>query len=165
MKTLSRKQQLSRSEWNQQVEEQIKLYCADSRARADVVRALSLNFDNYITGHPQTIILCERAGWKCEYCGLDLLASAENFKLCQRDHLVPLSKGGPNTLENLRLSCKHCNADWKGKFDPRDVVGHDATCEEWFLATKKHIADKKAAFEQETLKAYREAVGWHGTSH
>lgn len=47
-----------------------------------------------------------RAGFRCEYCGKDLLASYEDYDLWQIDHIVP---GWGNEMENLALSCKLCN--------------------------------------------------------
>lgn len=44
-------------------------------------------------------------GSKCFWCECKL--SAENLTL---DHLKPKSKGGSNSLENLRLSCSPCNS-------------------------------------------------------
>lgn len=45
-----------------------------------------------------------RDEWDCQYCS----AEAENL-----DHVVPKSKGGPHTWENIVASCKRCN-DKKG---------------------------------------------------
>ncbi len=42
-----------------------------------------------------------RDGHRCQYCG----ASAENL-----DHVVPRSKGGPHTWDNVVASCTPCNA-------------------------------------------------------
>lgn len=42
-----------------------------------------------------------RDGFKCQYCGL----RAENV-----DHVLPRSRGGPHTWENVVACCRRCNA-------------------------------------------------------
>jgi len=42
-----------------------------------------------------------RDGWICQYCG----APAENL-----DHVVPKSKGGEHTWENVVAACRRCNS-------------------------------------------------------
>jgi 5-methylcytosine-specific restriction endonuclease McrA len=42
-----------------------------------------------------------RDGHRCQYCG----AAAENL-----DHVIPRSKGGPHTWDNVVASCTPCNA-------------------------------------------------------
>jgi len=52
--------------------------------------------------------LGEKAGFKCEYCGRDLLASVNDYKDWQEDHIVPKSKGKPDdSVNNLAVSCRH----------------------------------------------------------
>jgi 5-methylcytosine-specific restriction endonuclease McrA len=46
----------------------------------------------------------QRDGHRCVYCG----ASPQEREL-HVDHVVPLSKGGSDTIENLATSCKRCN--------------------------------------------------------
>ena len=41
----------------------------------------------------------------CQYCGHPL--DFEGFEI---DHVVPTSRGGPNVIENMRLSCFSCNS-------------------------------------------------------
>jgi 5-methylcytosine-specific restriction endonuclease McrA len=41
-----------------------------------------------------------RDGSRCQYCGL----AAENL-----DHVIPRSKGGPHTWENVVAACRRCN--------------------------------------------------------
>jgi 5-methylcytosine-specific restriction endonuclease McrA len=41
-----------------------------------------------------------RDGHRCQYCG----ASAENI-----DHVIPRSKGGPHTWDNVVAACRPCN--------------------------------------------------------
>lgn len=50
----------------------------------------------------------ERANGICEYCRSN---SSEFFPdiLLECDHIIPTSKGGKNTLENLAFCCRRCN--------------------------------------------------------
>ena len=41
-----------------------------------------------------------RDGWQCQYCG----APAENV-----DHVVPRSRGGTHTWDNVVAACRRCN--------------------------------------------------------
>jgi 5-methylcytosine-specific restriction endonuclease McrA len=41
-----------------------------------------------------------RDSWICQYCG----SSAENV-----DHVIPRSRGGPHTWENVVAACRRCN--------------------------------------------------------
>ena len=42
-----------------------------------------------------------RDSWTCQYCG-----SRSNLTV---DHVIPRSKGGSDSLENLRAACQRCN--------------------------------------------------------
>lgn len=42
-----------------------------------------------------------RDGWVCQYCG----AAAENL-----DHVVPRSRGGEHSWENVVAACRRCNS-------------------------------------------------------
>ena len=42
-----------------------------------------------------------RDDWRCQYCG----AAAENL-----DHVVPRSRGGSHTWENVVAACRRCNS-------------------------------------------------------
>jgi len=43
---------------------------------------------------------------KCAYCGIDF----DENNLPTRDHIIPISKGGDNTKENVIPACRICNA-------------------------------------------------------
>lgn len=53
-----------------------------------------------------------RDNWTCQYCG-----SRANLTV---DHVVPRSKGGPSSWENIVASCAPCNRR-KGNSLPRQV--------------------------------------------
>lgn len=48
----------------------------------------------------------ERAGNRCEYCGLSQLGQEATFHV---DHVQPVASGGPTTLDNLALACVSCS--------------------------------------------------------
>lgn len=46
-----------------------------------------------------------KTGGRCAYCGKEL-----NPFIFSVDHLIPLSKGGPDETENMMPACKSCNS-------------------------------------------------------
>jgi diadenosine tetraphosphate (Ap4A) HIT family hydrolase len=67
-----------------------------------------------------------RAEYRCELCGI----SAEE-KALEVDHIIPMAKGGPDTLENFQALCYTCNAqkrdhddtdfrDWRNQYAHRE---------------------------------------------
>jgi hypothetical protein len=48
----------------------------------------------------------QRANYLCEYCHTNERWQYVRFTI---DHVVPVSEGGGETLENLALACFHCN--------------------------------------------------------
>jgi hypothetical protein len=48
----------------------------------------------------------ERAGNRCEYCGLSQLGQEATFHI---DHIIPVAENGPTVSENLALACVSCS--------------------------------------------------------
>lgn len=55
----------------------------------------------------------ERDGNVCGYCG----TTDGPFEV---DHIIPRVKGGENTLNNVRVSCRFCNRSKKDRSAPRE---------------------------------------------
>ena len=64
-----------------------------------LVHFVRLPFRNRVPLNRRAVF--NRDGHRCQYCG----ALAENL-----DHVVPRSKGGPHTWDNVVASCTPCNA-------------------------------------------------------
>ena len=58
----------------------------------------------------EQILYAERAGFKCEYCDRDLLASVDDYDAWQLDHIYPVSKEGSDDSLNMAVACKTCNS-------------------------------------------------------
>jgi len=59
-----------------------------------------------------------RAAGRCQYCLMDESLQGATFHL---EHIIPQSKGGQSSLENLALACPGCNlhkADKTTAIDP-----------------------------------------------
>jgi 5-methylcytosine-specific restriction endonuclease McrA len=62
----------------------------------------------------------------CAYCG-------ESDTRLQRDHIIPISRGGPTTPENLVPACPRCN-----------LSKSDKTVSEWYPKQDFHTAEREA---------------------
>ncbi|MGH9406557.1 MAG: HNH endonuclease [Terriglobia bacterium] len=51
----------------------------------------------------------KRDHFKCQYCGLDGLASFENWMVMTVDHIHAYAKGGSPAAENQVTACQPCN--------------------------------------------------------
>lgn len=52
--------------------------------------------------------LFARDGYRCQYCGKHR-AQLRGREFLTRDHIVPVSKGGGNTWQNVVTACSPCN--------------------------------------------------------
>ena len=58
------------------------------------------------------LVVFERDGWTCVYCG-----QRSGTLTC--DHVIPVSRGGSSTLDNLVTACLACNLA-KATMTPRE---------------------------------------------
>lgn len=56
-------------------------------------------------GQTDFALIMKRDKRTCHICGTKVTKNTVSF-----DHLVPLSKGGPHTIENLRVAHRRCNS-------------------------------------------------------
>ena len=63
-----------------------------------LVRYVKVPYNYRVAVNRRTVFA--RDGGRCQYCG----ATAENL-----DHVIPRSKGGPHTWENVVAACRPCN--------------------------------------------------------
>lgn len=105
----------------------------------------------------ETAWLSQRAGHKCEYCGLDFFASVENYKSFQIDHIVPLSKGGTDTNDNKAIACRTCNVDLKSRWNPAEHCG-SLDRQTLVAVVREYIAMRKEHYLAE-IKLMKDIVG------
>lgn len=75
---------------------QLRAKCHRRRVRA---RDGGVNF----TGR-EWLELCEKSRWRCKYCRRLL-----DTRTVVQEHMLPLSRGGPNHIGNIAVSCAPCN--------------------------------------------------------
>jgi 5-methylcytosine-specific restriction endonuclease McrA len=57
------------------------------------------------------LAILRKYNYKCAYCGV----AFSDKNLPERDHVIPVSKGGDNTKGNIVPSCRLCNAKKGGR--------------------------------------------------
>ena len=67
----------------------------------------------------QKAIISTRAGERCEYCRSMRKYSPQPFVV---EHIIPISKGGKTSMDNLALACGGCNGHKYNKTEGLDTV-------------------------------------------
>lgn len=70
-------------------------------------------------GANQRRLIIERAQHRCEYCQCPVDYATQSFDI---DHIVPVSRGGPSTSDNLAYACSGCNRHKFNHLTGFDVV-------------------------------------------
>ena len=64
-------------------------------------------------------LIHSRDRFRCSYCGRSSISDGVKLHL---DHVIPRSKGGKDTADNLITSCESCNCSKHATLYPDDVV-------------------------------------------
>lgn len=77
----------------------------------DMARRYKLKRREIEPGHDwkEWITLLKKYNNRCYYCGVKM-TKKEGPRQRTRDHLIPLSRGGTDTLENIVPACRSCNS-------------------------------------------------------
>ena len=95
------------AEWREKNAERIKAYRVSERGRqvsAEATARRRSRLRGVLVEKVDRLALYERDGGRCHLC--DRKVPRHAFHL---DHLIPLSKGGPHTAQNLRVAHPSCN--------------------------------------------------------
>lgn len=84
----------------------------------------------------------KRDHFKCQYCGLDGLASFENWMLMTVDHIHAYARGGSLKADNQVTACQPCNTikgtkDFKSLAEAKKYVQEKR--EEWHEVYKGQL--------------------------
>jgi hypothetical protein len=98
-----------------------KTFCSKACTRKHKNRVQELRLKNNVKDRGVTLPnLIKRVGWACNCCGVKCqMPIGFNFAdEATIDHVVPVSKGGTHTWDNVQLLCRKCNSnkrdtDWQ----------------------------------------------------
>ena len=85
------------------------------------------------------------------------MASVENFKEWQEDHIIPLSKQGPDDDSNIAVACRTCNVNVKSRWNPQEVAPGATSREELIIAVRNFVAEKRTKLLAE-VSAFRKII-------
>lgn len=105
----------------------------------------------------QTLDVWRRAGFRCEYCGTDLLKTSDAyFRGGHLDHIVP---GGGDHFENLALACAPCNYIKRGTNPGADTLSRKDQIEaaKRIILVRREVAERRLANAMPYLRVLIEA--------
>ena len=108
------------------------------------------------------IDIAVRAKFRCEYCDRDLLSSVDAYKEWQHDHIIPQrvdEKQDKDRLDNMALSCRTCNWNFKGKWDPNYGFDKNPSREDLIRVSREYVARKRTEALAEVLKLRKIVYG------
>lgn len=79
----------------------------DWAARGAIRRGILEHYEAF-----DPFIVFDRDGWACRSCGVETpryLRGTGDPRSPELDHVVPLSRGGPHTIDNTQCLCRRCN--------------------------------------------------------
>ena len=130
--------------------------------RQDVIDQFACEFYADKEWRERWATVCERAGYKCEYCDKDMLASLDDYLSMEADHITHQSAGGCDTVDNIALSCSVCNGKkLKDKWNPAEKAEEDASRDPRSLipAVRRYLK-KKRGCKYEEFSRYIQIVGY-----
>src|SRR5690606_6740942 len=80
-----------------------------NRVNANKHRALKVSAEGSYT-NADIDAQYKRQKGRCYYCGCKMVRVANLPNSATVDHVVPLDRGGRNSLDNLVIACKPCNS-------------------------------------------------------
>jgi len=98
-----------------------------------------------------------RANFKCEYCGKNLINTLSNYTEWQEDHIIPLSKGGQDHINNIALSCRFCNITLKSRWNPVENAGEKNSRNELIEKVKEYIKTQRK-LKSKKLNSFKKII-------
>jgi 5-methylcytosine-specific restriction endonuclease McrA len=68
--------------------------------------------------------LAEAQNWKCCWCGRDCTDELDRRHSMTIEHIVPKSRGGKDTWENLAMACNRCNQKRGSEMKYKEINVH-----------------------------------------
>jgi len=103
---------------------------------------------------PTTLDLALETRFRCAYCEKDFFASVDDYYSLEVEHIVPISKGGPDSPENKTVVCSTCNF-LKSGWDPRSETGDNASRSAMLEAAKQYVAQRRTEMEEKVAREKR----------
>lgn len=89
--------------------------------------------------------------FKCIYCDLDYLHNYNAYRSVEFDHIIPQSKGGEHSYDNIAVCCRTCNL-LKGSHYPKG-----RSRQEQLADSRLFVQKQRAAYDAE-LEQVRKLV-------
>ncbi len=105
--------------------------------------------------------LGEEFKFHCAYCDKNLLSCVDNHSEWQADHIIPTSKGGPDSMDNLALSCRTCNFI-KGTWDPSENLPKEEIQKHHLIKLVRNRVSVRRQEMQKDLDLYKAILAKHG---